>query len=321
MREERKEFKDYLKDNRKKFIEYFIIILVIVVLVLLKNYIFSPYIYNRDGHLTAVKNRNGESVSVHLRVEKKGKSSEKDAVLNFGKKGKKERTSFDDAAYELENEMTKVVEHVERQRGKCVNLPDRGPEGLEFCWTAEKNYRPLLLPFLYPVFLYSFFYGEKQKEKRKKREFNRNIKRKLPSFNHQLVLLLNSGLVFSDAFERIASGYTEKRGKKEPFEELIISIYEESCRGTESLMTVLSEYSFKLGHREFSRLVSVITEHEYRGSDLREKLMDESSILWAERKKDAEAAGKTGETKLSFPLAVLLIVLIMITAAPAVLEM
>ncbi len=43
--------------------------------------------------------------------------------------------------------------------------------------------------------------------------------------------------------------------------------------------------------------------------------------MWIGRKKKAEEKGKLAETKLTFPLMILLLVLIMITVAPALLGM
>jgi len=44
-------------------------------------------------------------------------------------------------------------------------------------------------------------------------------------------------------------------------------------------------------------------------------------LLWEQRKKLAEERGRAAETKMAFPLAILLLVLILITAAPAMLQM
>lgn len=310
----------YLKENRKKIIYCFFAVLGLVCLVFLKNYLSSPYVYGKDGELIQLKNNGNMNIEVHLKAAKKGKVREEDRILDFSIKNSREK-DFNEDEYELENEVAKVIHFVEQQRGEFVKLPLKGKDGLEFTWTAEHDYSPLLLLLLYPVLIYTVFYSRKEKQKKMEKEYRRNIKRMLPGFNQQLVLLMNSGLVLSDAYERIAIGYMQKKGKKESFEKLIIEIYKEEKRTGESLSTVIKRYSHNLCHREFSRLAAVITEHEYRGNDLRDKLLDESRMLWEERKKDAEAAGKTGETKLSFPLGILLVVLIMITAAPAVLEM
>ena len=53
--------------------------------------------------------------------------------------------------------------------------------------------------------------------------------------------------------------------------------------------------------------------------ELTEKLQRESETLWINRKKNCEEKGKLAETKLTLPLMIFLIVLIVITVAPALL--
>lgn len=55
--------------------------------------------------------------------------------------------------------------------------------------------------------------------------------------------------------------------------------------------------------------------------DLWDKLADEGEQLWRERKRTALEKIRLSESKMSFPLALLLIALILITAAPAMLQM
>ena len=52
-----------------------------------------------------------------------------------------------------------------------------------------------------------------------------------------------------------------------------------------------------------------------------DKLADEGENLWAERKRIAMEKIRLSESKMSFPLGLLLIALILITAAPAMLQM
>ena len=88
-----------------------------------------------------------------------------------------------------------------------------------------------------------------------------------------------------------------------------------------SLIAAMESYAKTLGIREFSRLTAILADNQYKGVDLTDKLAAESDMLWEQRKKTAEEKGKAAETKLSFPLAVLLLVLILVAAAPAMLQM
>ena len=71
---------------------------------------------------------------------------------------------------------------------------------------------------------------------------------------------------------------------------------------------------------ELSRLISIILESRERGTDLREKLRAEGEMLWEKRKKQAEELGKKADTKLAIPLGMMLISLLLVTAAPALMQ-
>ena len=68
-------------------------------------------------------------------------------------------------------------------------------------------------------------------------------------------------------------------------------------------------------------MINIITDNQFKGVDLSDKLESERDLLWEQRKKLAEERGRAAETKMAFPLAILLLVLILITAAPAMLQM
>ncbi|MDI9494554.1 MAG: bacterial type II secretion system protein F domain protein, partial [Bacillota bacterium] len=58
-----------------------------------------------------------------------------------------------------------------------------------------------------------------------------------------------------------------------------------------------------------------------KGSSLAEKLEAEGTLLWMDRKKRAEERARLAETKLSFPLMLLLLSLMIITTAPILLSL
>lgn len=72
--------------------------------------------------------------------------------------------------------------------------------------------------------------------------------------------------------------------------------------------------------RELARVASILLENQNRGTDLWEKLAEQSELLWEERKRTAMSRIRLAESKMSFPLGILLMALIIITAAPAMLQ-
>jgi hypothetical protein len=134
--------------------------------------------------------------------------------------------------------------------------------------------------------------------------------------------------VFSTAFSKIIGDYESfyynvKAGQTEKkflYEEML-EIQKRVDQSNASLIRELKEFSQRCGVREMVRLTAVISDNWNKGSTLVEKLEAESNLLWIGRKKRAEEKGKLAETKLTFPLMILLLVLIMVTIAPAMLEM
>lgn len=75
------------------------------------------------------------------------------------------------------------------------------------------------------------------------------------------------------------------------------------------------------GIRELMRVSNIINDNINKGVELTDKLQAESEILWLNRKKSCEEKGRLAETKMTLPLMLFLMVLIIITVAPALLEL
>ncbi|HKM28325.1 MAG TPA: type II secretion system F family protein [Anaerovoracaceae bacterium] len=163
--------------------------------------------------------------------------------------------------------------------------------------------------------------GKAEREKKRKKAEKESIMCNLPGFVNQLILLLNCGMIFNDAFDKIVNSYSLRQEDRENYFKNELCHVAESARQTNaSPVVTLNAFARSSGVREFIRITGIILDSQYRGTDLRDKLEAEGEILWQQRKKLAEEKGKLAETKLTFPLAMLLVVLIIITAAPAILQ-
>ena len=81
-----------------------------------------------------------------------------------------------------------------------------------------------------------------------------------------------------------------------------------------------SEHSGE-GSRELMRISNIITDNISKGVELTDKLQSESETLWLSRKRSSEERGRLAETKLTMPLTVFLLVLVVVTVSPALLEL
>ena len=288
----------------------------------------DKFIINSSGDLTRIvredvsqpgtyylrlkaKNKN-ETITKNIKITISG-ISEVNTTENIGNSDTKSGIST--------REIANVIQKVENANSSSVEFPSVTENGTKLNWTLEKNKNIWILLLIMPLVVAFIFKNSKAKIVKDKKYKIDDIKRSLPEFTDQLLLLLNSGLIFNDSLEKIVNGYLKKDvTKRNYFKNEIIYMYQSSIKKNQNLIGALVELSHASGVKEFTRIVNIILDNQYKGTNLTGKLELEGELLWKERKNLAEEKGKLAETKLTFPLAMLLMVLIIITAAPAILQ-
>lgn len=210
-----------------------------------------------------------------------------------------------------------------------VELPGSLPKGMNVIWQQRKEESIGFIVILYGIvllILYGKRYAKIDKEIKASKE---SISRDLPEFINKLVLLLNAGLVFSYAFAKIVYDYEKyclrsekgKNAKRKYLYSELLEIQKRVEKTNTSLIYELKDFAQRSGVRDLMRITAIISENWNKGSSLAEKMEMEGELMWIDRKKRTEERGRLAETKLTFPLMILLIILILITIAPALMEM
>ena len=230
----------------------------------------------------------------------------------------------DNREAEIEAEIDNLISEIEYSKGKKIRLPSKLHDGTSIMWTGTERKAgalALMIPLVYMV-LVVIMVLDAAKEDKTEAEERKAILRGLPRFCNQLYLMMNAGLILSDAFDTITGSYLiRKEQGMSSFERDLASLREETCEHRISTAHVINEYAVKHDVKELIRISAILSENEKRGSDVIESLARESRYLWDERKIVARESGKAIDTKMSYPLGLLLIVLIVITIAPALLNM
>lgn len=320
------EFIQYCKQNRKAVVLVLIATLIIIGIEFV-SYLSSGnrYVTNESGQVVAITRKNADeklTLPISVEASKQGTITEEDIIVSFAKE--KDTPTANKTAErvntELASEIRDVTERLASSDKKVILLPKTVGDGVKLKWKRTRESENLLLLLLAPCVLFLLFRTEKDKWKKERERKVQSIRLRLPSLNSQLLLLLGSGLIFNDAFLRIADSYQRRTGNRDYMSQIISDIVRMADETNRSIVSSLDEEAKKLGVKEFSRLAGIITANQFKGVSLIDKLEIESELLWNQRKKTAEERGKAAETKLAFPLAVLLIVLIIVTAAPAILQ-
>lgn len=145
--------------------------------------------------------------------------------------------------------------------------------------------------------------------------------KELPGFVNLLLLLLESGMILQEAFHRVVDAIDEKRRKDSVFYDELSVLCRQSRVTGENVIVLFHQFSRSCGVKEVLRISSLMEEHIGKGVDLREALSNECEWLWQEKKRGVLENIRLRESKMSFPLALLLISLLLISVGPAFLQM
>ena len=278
-----------------------------------------PDVISDSGTLNLVTAKEGETVNLKARLSIEDVSETAGIELRLGS-----IAAEDDAGRSLgavlDGELKKLSESVD---GDVLTLPEEDGYGVKYSWeTAGADSRLMELVIL--IALAIGFYGDRYKGiDRKIRKAREGMLRDFPEFVNKMLLLLNAGLVVSAAIERVAKDYEERADRSSPrqlYEELA-GIRRRVEGANASLVTELNTMASRSGVREIMRFATIISDNVDKGSALAEKLKAEGELVWNMRRKNAEEAGRIAETKLVMPMTLTLMSLILVTIAPAALEM
>ncbi len=233
-------------------------------------------------------------------------------------KGNEKAVSDNDRiAYEIRNVASAVNSDL---RDKTIELPSRLESGekIEWEYSEGKGAEAFIIPIMTMITAFAVYRNRFAVIKRQKREEGESVIRHLPEFVNRLVLMLNAGLVLNSAFERSVEECMDSGLEDDDyFRRKMKEIYISSKEANVSFHQGLRQLARESGIRELVRISNIVNDNISKGVELTDKLQAESCLLWSYRKKRCEEKGKLAETRLTFPLVIFLLVLVVITIAPA----
>ena len=326
------------KNNRKILMISTMLVLLILIFELMNVLVYQPnWIISEDGKKVGVQRSDGNK-NLPMVVEVKNKSGVKSYPIDIKVSGNKNfkdkennnskaaRNKRQDKDFDKEEHLRidlgirRELKNEDRKNKKIYMFPKQLQDGDRLIWTVDKKEMIPKALFLFPIIPVGIVvYSESEKRKMEINRIN-SIRWSIPSFTHQVVLYMNSGLITSDIMTKLFVRYSES-DKRNYLEEMVIS----ACKNSEIMhmesIAVLQKYADESSVSEFMRIIAIISDGQIKGVDIRNKLENESKILWHDRKKTAEERGHIAESKLAVPLSILLLVLMLITAAPAMMEL
>lgn len=218
----------------------------------------------------------------------------------------------------LEAFSRKLIKELNKSNdGDYISLPSY-KDGVSIKWTMPADEIPTWI-FGICILLCAFIYftrydSIKKKEKALKAEFSSE----LPNMILQYILMLNAGLISEFAFEELINQNSESNNY---LYKVFASLLKKARSTNSSFVSEMYSFASNFGNKEFLRFSTMCIEHSHSGSELASKLEQERNSSWNSMLNAAKAKAKEAETKLCFPLMLLLISLVIICITPAMLEM
>lgn len=281
----------------------------------------DPHLIDEKGRINILNAKEGQETSLIAFLSFKNYREEVKIPITIRLPEKKENYKV-----ALRRELRTLVKDLQQNATDEENmiLPYMLPSGVVLGW--EKDKEPLLhIAFL--LLLISFFLIFKSRYHRIDKDMGEEkeaIEALFPEFISRLILLLSAGLVIGSAISKIVRDYEEQKRssvcENNPLYEALSEVIRRVKETNASLSEELSLMARKSRVRQLMRFSAILTDSLEKGTPLINKLEDERHLIWQSRKKDAEKKGRIAETKLIFPLSILLLMIVIITISPVLIN-
>lgn len=146
----------------------------------------------------------------------------------------------------------------------------------------------------------------------------RTIRLDIPNFTNKLALLLNAGMTFNKAWEKIV---VDNKGSDRPLYKEIEYTYFKIQAG-EDYTKAYEDFAKRCRIPETTKLISIVLQNYKRGSsELSLLLRVLGNECWQTRKNIAKKLGEEASSKLLFPMILMFVGIMIIMLVPAVLQL
>lgn len=216
-----------------------------------------------------------------------------------------------------------VAKEMEKEGEQALQLPLE-LEGIALQWSAKSDSFTLKILVLEIIAIVLIWYLQKKKQEAAKRKLDESMELDYPDIVEQLALLLGAGMTIRQAWNRIATRYTDKRQKKQVLEkpvfERIVQMNRRLSEG-ESERIVYQKFADEVGLMDYHRLIRSLLGNLEKGlAGTQNFLEQESRRAYEQRINYAKKLGEEASTRMLLPLMIMMVIVMAIAMIPAMLS-
>ena len=195
--------------------------------------------------------------------------------------------------------------------------------GEKIVWKEKERTEPIILIILMILMLIGIWIGKDNDIEKKYKERNKQLLLQYSEFVSKLQLLIGCGMTIRGALEKMGDDYHERINKngerKYVYEELLLVIRKLKDGVSES--ECYDYFGKRCNLLNYKKLSSLLAQNLRKGTDgLLYALSNETKIAFEERKQQAKRIGEEAQTKLLFPMILMLSIIMIIIMIPAYLS-
>ncbi len=204
------------------------------------------------------------------------------------------------------------------QEQKKIILPDRiGNEKIVWQEKISNNGIWFLILGIAGAMAVAIFMDRDLQKKDKERQ--KELEREYPEFITKLQLYMGAGLTMRNTFFRMGSNYRKEKeitGKRLfLYEEVLVSCYQLSNARAED--EVYREWAKRCDEIHYRKLGFLLVSYRRQGNDnILNQFSREVYLAWEESRRLAKKQGEEAETKLLFPMILMLVVVMSLILVP-----
>ncbi|MBR2736031.1 MAG: type II secretion system F family protein [Firmicutes bacterium] len=218
----------------------------------------------------------------------------------------------------LQNQIRSIVEETgDRSEGKTVVLPEESGDGIRLEWSRrEESYAALVL-MTGLILFFCIYAGRYDRARKKAKKYREDVIADFPSVVDKLVLLLNSGLTVFSALMRISSDYSDElQYRDSPMAAEIAAIGQKVQNTNSSVIEEWKRFATRMESSDILRFCTILEDNMSKGSELSQKLENESDELRELRKKSIQQYIRMIDSRMMIPMMAMLFSLVLVTVAP-----
>lgn len=277
----------------------------------------TPSLMRSDGTLQASPGQERQTILLQVRASLAG--TRKEAVLKLYLASAQELS--------LSERADLLIESIQGGRytgQESLALPSQTEQGDAASFTREKSDAKYLWVILFLLIPGIVLVSQNSKYKQLWKTRLQKIDAAFPEFLEELSIVMGAGMSLTLAFQRLASDYRKERarsGELDPLYEEVGKTGRELSQGV-SMREALDHLSARVPLKEVRQFTSLLCQSMKRGDRyMLEKLREMSRHAQKTRSQNVRRKMEEADTRLLFPLVLMLIAVLMMVLTPALLTM